>query len=84
MSESALTHTDPSDIKPSLMSPVQPHVIVLFGAMGSTRWRPRSPGSAVVALESDGGESSKVMDISADQVIAAWRALPATTLGKQR
>ena len=51
-------------------------LVVLFGAMGSTRWRPRSKSSPVVALESDRGESSKVMDISADQVIAAWRALP--------
>ena len=53
-------------------------LIVLFGAMGSTRWRPRSSGSPVIALESDGGESSKVMDISADQVIKAWRTLPPT------
>ncbi len=51
-------------------------LVVLFGAMGSTRWRPRSKSSPVVALESDGGESSKVMDISADQVVAAWRELP--------
>lgn len=51
-------------------------LVVLFGAMGSTRWRPRSPGSPVVALESDRGEASKVMDISTDQVIAAWRTLP--------
>ncbi len=51
-------------------------LVVLFGAMGSTRWRPRSKQSPVVALESNGGESSKVMDISANQVIAAWRTLP--------
>ena len=51
-------------------------LVVLFGAMGSTRWRPRSLGSPVVALESDRGEASKVMDISPDQVIRAWRSLP--------
>lgn len=51
-------------------------LVVLFGAMGSTRWRPRSPGSPVIALESDRGESSKVMDITPTQVIAAWRSLP--------
>ena len=51
-------------------------LVVLFGAMGSTRWRPRSPGTPVIALESDRGEASKVMDISPDAVIAAWRALP--------
>lgn len=51
-------------------------LVVLFGAMGSTRWRPRSPGSPVIALESDRGESAKVMDITPDQVITAWRTLP--------
>jgi heptosyltransferase-2/heptosyltransferase-3 len=53
-------------------------LVVLFGAMGSTRWRPRSPGSPVIALESDRGEASKVMDITPAQVIAAWRSLPPT------
>ncbi len=51
-------------------------LVVLFGAMGSTRWRPRSTGSLVIALESDRGEASKVMDITPAQVIAAWRSLP--------
>ena len=54
-------------------------LVVLFGAMGSTRWRPRSPGTPVVALESDRGEASKVMDISPEEVIAAWRSLPLAT-----
>ena len=50
-------------------------LVVLFGAMGSTRWRPRSKGSPVIALESDRGEASKVMDITPEQVISAWRSL---------
>ena len=50
-------------------------LVVLFGAMGSIRWRPRSTGSPVVALESDRGEASKVMDITPEQVISAWRSL---------
>ncbi len=50
-------------------------LVVLFGAMGSTRWRPRSTGSPVIAVESDRGGASSVMDISGEQVIAAWRAL---------
>ena len=50
-------------------------LVVLFGAMGSTRWRPRSPGTPVVALESHQGEASKVMDISPEQVVTAWRSL---------
>ena len=55
-------------------------LVVLFGAMGSTRWRPRSPGSPVIALESDRGEASKVMDIAPEAVIAAWRSLPAIAM----
>ena len=55
-------------------------LVVLFGAMGSTRWRPRSPGSPVIAIESDRGEVSKVMDITPDQVIKAWRTLPSKPL----
>ena len=54
-------------------------LVVLFGAMGSTRWRPRSPGTPVVALESDRGDVSKVMDIAPDDVIAGWRSLPSPT-----
>ena len=50
-------------------------LVVLFGAMGSARWRPRSKGSQVIALESDRGEASKVMDITPEQVISAWRSL---------
>ncbi len=50
MSESALTHTDPSDIKPSLMSPVQPHVIVLFGATGDLSRRKLLPGLLHLSL----------------------------------
>ena len=61
--------TGPAHAAAALSCPL----VVLFGAMGSTRWRPRSPGTAVVALESDRGEASKVMDIAPDQVIAAWR-----------
>lgn len=51
-------------------------LVVLFGAMGSTRWRPRSTGSAVIALESERGEAARVMDITPGQVIDAWRSLP--------
>lgn len=54
-------------------------LVVLFGAMGSTRWRPRAPGTPVIALESDRGEASKVMDISPDEVVKAWRSLPVTS-----
>lgn len=68
--------TGPAHAAAALSCPL----VVLFGAMGSTRWRPRSPGSPVSALESDHGEASKVMDITPDQVIKAWRSLPAAAL----
>jgi glucose-6-phosphate 1-dehydrogenase len=38
------THTDPSDIVPTLMSPLKPHVIVLFGATGDLAKRKLLPG----------------------------------------
>jgi len=44
MSEHVTTHTDPSDIVPSLMAPVKPHVIVLFGATGDLSRRKLLPG----------------------------------------
>ena len=38
------THTDPSDINSTLMSPLQPHVIVLVGATGDLARRKLLPG----------------------------------------
>lgn len=66
--------TGPAHAAAALSCPL----VVLFGAMGSTRWQPRSPGSKVLALESDRGKASKVMDITPDEVIAAWRTLAIT------
>ena len=37
-------HTDPSDVTPSLMSPLNPHVVVLFGATGDLSRRKLLPG----------------------------------------
>jgi heptosyltransferase-2/heptosyltransferase-3 len=51
-------------------------LVVLYGAQPSSLWLPRSPtGSAVVAL---GGlpERNHVEQITPDEVIAAWQALP--------
>ena len=41
-----MTHTDPSDIEPSLMSPVPSHVIVLFGATGGVPASVMAPSAA--------------------------------------
>lgn len=51
-------------------------LVVLYGAQPPTAWLPRSPtGSAVIGL---GGlpERNRVDQISLDEVIAAWQALP--------
>ncbi len=37
-------HTDPTDISPSLISPLRPHVMVLFGATGDLARRKLIPG----------------------------------------
>ena len=50
MSEHVTTHTDPSDIVPSLMAPVKPHVIVLFGATGDLSRRKLLPGLLHLSL----------------------------------
>jgi glucose-6-phosphate 1-dehydrogenase len=53
MSEHVTTHTDPSDIVPSLMAPVRPHVIVLFGATGDLARRKLLPGLLHLSLAGD-------------------------------
>jgi len=50
VSEHVTTHTDPSDILPSLMAPVKPHVIVLFGATGDLARRKLIPGLLHLSL----------------------------------
>jgi glucose-6-phosphate 1-dehydrogenase len=40
----SVVHTDPNDVAPSLMSPLQSHVIVLFGAAGDLARRKLLPG----------------------------------------
>jgi glucose-6-phosphate 1-dehydrogenase len=50
VSEHVTTHTDPSDIVPSLMAPVKPHVIVLFGATGDLARRKLLPGLLHLSL----------------------------------
>jgi glucose-6-phosphate 1-dehydrogenase len=50
MTEHVTTHTDPGDVVPSLMSPVKPHVIVLFGATGDLSRRKLLPGLLHLSL----------------------------------
>jgi glucose-6-phosphate 1-dehydrogenase len=50
VSEHVTTHSDPSDIVPSLMAPVKPHVIVLFGATGDLARRKLLPGLLHLSL----------------------------------
>ncbi len=45
-----LRHSDPSDISSDLMSPLKPHVIVLFGATGDLARRKLLPGLLHLSL----------------------------------
>jgi len=51
-------------------------LVVLFGGQRPSRWRPRGPGTPVIAL---GGlpDSSHVDQISVDEVFSAWCSLAA-------
>ena len=44
MTNVATGHTDPTDLEPALISPLQPHVIVLFGGAGDLARRKLLPG----------------------------------------
>lgn len=50
-------------------------LVVLFGSASPAKWRPIGPGSILV-LGGENGEDSRVRDIAAADVIAAWRSLP--------
>ena len=49
-------------------------LVVLFGAAPPSQWRPLGPGPITV-LGGERGADSRVEDIPADAVIAAWQAL---------
>jgi ADP-heptose:LPS heptosyltransferase len=55
-------------------------LVVMFGAASPAKWRPIGPG-AITVLGGERGEASRVRDIPAEDVIAAWRALPARETG---
>ena len=46
--------SDPSDVVPTLMAPVKPHVIVLFGATGDLARRKLLPGLLHLSLRRSG------------------------------
>lgn len=50
-------------------------LVVMFGAASPAKWRPIGPG-AITVLGGERGEASRVRDIPATDVIAAWSALP--------
>ena len=49
-------------------------LVVLFGAASPKQWRPLGPGT-ILTLGGEKGAESRVSDIPADAVIAAWRSL---------
>lgn len=50
-------------------------LVVMFGAASPAKWRPIGPG-AISILGGERGDASRVRDIPAADVIAAWSALP--------
>ena len=64
--------TGPAHAAAALGSPL----VVLFGAASPQKWRPIGPGT-VLTLGGEKGEASRVRDIAAADVVAAWRSLPA-------
>ena len=48
-------------------------LVVMFGQASPLKWRPLGPG-VVTVLRGERGDESEVRDLSAAQVVAAWRA----------
>jgi ADP-heptose:LPS heptosyltransferase len=51
-------------------------LVVLFGSHEQRAWHPRSRSGFVRALGGQQGASSRLLDISVAEVLAAWQALP--------
>lgn len=64
--------TGPAHAAAALSCPL----VVMFGAASPAKWRPIGPGPIRV-LGGEKGEASRVRDIAAADVVAAWRTLPA-------
>jgi heptosyltransferase-2/heptosyltransferase-3 len=65
--------TGPAHIAAAMDCPL----VVLFGLFGWARWVPRAPSATVLPLGPRAQSLDRsVMDISVDEVLAAWRSLP--------
>lgn len=71
--------TGPAHVAAAMDCPL----VVLFGRFGWRRWKPRAPVADVRALGPEApSEAARVLDITVDEVLAAWRALaPRSSLG---
>ena len=66
--------TGPAHIAGAMDCPL----VVLYGSAGWARWKPRSPSGHVVALGPRAlTPGAVVMSIGVDEVLSAWRSLPA-------
>ncbi|MBP6899458.1 MAG: glycosyltransferase family 9 protein [Burkholderiaceae bacterium] len=65
--------TGPAHVAAALDCPL----VVLYGGFGWRRWRARPATSMAIPLGPEAPtDGAKVMDLSPDQVLAAWRRLP--------
>ena len=61
--------TGPAHAAAALACPL----VVMFGPASPLKWRPLGPGKVVV-LRGERGDQSEVRDLTAAQVISAWRS----------
>lgn len=64
--------TGPAHAAAALACPL----VVMFGHASPLKWRPLGPGKVLV-LRGERGDRSEVRDLSATQVVSAWRAVVA-------
>jgi heptosyltransferase-2/heptosyltransferase-3 len=71
--------TGPAHVAAAMDCPL----VVLFGSAGWGLWKPRAPHSTVTALGCEAhSPGARVEDLSPEQVITAWAALPPRTVAK--
>ena len=72
--------TGPAHLAAALGCPV----VVLFGKVSSTHWKPRSVSSNTVCAMGGPSRGGRIDALSAEEVVAAWAALPRRIVDQPR